>query len=81
MASDELAPEQRRLRAQIAAHASWANTDHRAARTAAAHKLDPDGVLSPGERALRAESARKAYFLALALRSAKASARRKKNTP
>jgi hypothetical protein len=88
MASDELTPAQRRLRAQIAAHASWAHTEDRAARTAAARQaahdrferqVDPEGVLPPGERARRAESARKAYFLSLALRSAKS--RNRRNRP
>lgn len=35
-------------------------------------EVDPDGVLPPEERARRAEYARKAYFLRLALRSAEA---------
>jgi hypothetical protein len=35
-------------------------------------EVDPDGSLSPGERAKRAEHAKKAYFLALAQRSARA---------
>jgi hypothetical protein len=69
------------LRAQLAAHTSWANTENRAARTAAARKaaldrfereVDPDGKLSPEERARRATNARKAYFARLALRSSQA---------
>lgn len=72
-------PESRSLVGKIAAHASWANTPDRTARTAPARaalmekferQVDPDGVLSPAERAKRAESARKAYFLRLALKSA-----------
>jgi hypothetical protein len=35
-------------------------------------QVDPDGVLSPAERARRAGHARKAYFTRLALRSAQA---------
>jgi hypothetical protein len=35
-------------------------------------EVDPDGTLDPGERARRAEHARKAYFLRLALASAHA---------
>ena len=35
-------------------------------------EVDPDGVLSPEERARRAGHARKAYFTRLALQSAKA---------
>jgi hypothetical protein len=76
---------ERRLRAQIAAHQSWARTEDRASRTANARKamldkfereVDPDGVLTPIERAKRAEHARKAYFLRLALKSAQARRRR-----
>lgn len=63
------------------AHASWANTTDRTARTAPARaamlakferEVDPDGVLDPAERAKRAESARKAWYSRLALRSAQA---------
>jgi len=69
---------------RIGAHESWARTDDRPARTANArraflarfeHQVDPDGRLSPAERERRAESARKAYFARLALKSA--AARRK----
>lgn len=76
-----LTPEQRSLRARLAAHVSWANTTDRAARTAAARQaaldrfkrqVDPDYVLSPAERAERAASARKAHFMRMALLSAKA---------
>lgn len=74
-----LTAEERRLRAQIAAHDSWALTEDRSARTAPArkalldkfeHQVDPDGVLTPAERAIRAEHARKAHFKRLALKSA-----------
>lgn len=80
-----MTPERRVLRARIAAHTSWANTDDRAARTANARsamqakferQVDPDGTLSVEERARRVESARKAYFLSLAIKSAAARARR-----
>ncbi|MBB1032562.1 hypothetical protein G6027_17110 [Dietzia sp. SLG310A2-38A2] len=73
------------MRAQIAAHESWATTTDRAARTAKARQaaldrfekqVDPEGVLSPAERAKRAENARKAYFQRLALKSAQARRRR-----
>jgi hypothetical protein len=79
-------PEQRSLSARIAVHASWANTANRTARTAPGTKaflerfekqVDPDGVLSPVERAKRAEHARKAYFLSLAAKSAAARRKRK----
>lgn len=81
-----LTPSQRSLRAQVAVHESWAKTPDRSARTAKARQamldkfeleVDPDGVLLPQERAKRAESARKAYFARLALKSAQARARRK----
>ena len=40
-------------------------------------EVDPEGVLEPAERARRAEHAKRAYFLRLALKSAKARAARK----
>lgn len=76
-----LSTESRALRAKIAAHVSWANTADPAARTANARKaaldrfdrqVDPDGVLSPGERERRAEHARRAYFLQLSYKAAAA---------
>ena len=83
-----LTPAERKLRAQLAAHTSWANTEDRTKRTEAGrqalhakfeHEVDPDGVLDPVERARRAESARKAHFARLALKSAQA--RRKGAAP
>jgi len=77
-------PEERILRARMAAHASWANTPDPTARTAPARdafqarfekQVDPDGILSAQERTRRAESARKAFFTGLALKSS--SGRRK----
>ena len=74
-------PQERSLRARLAAHTSWANTPDPASRTAKARKaaldrfekqVDPDGVLTAEDRARRAEHARKAYFIGLALRSAQA---------
>ncbi len=71
----------RSLIARLAAHESWARTADPTARTAPARRalldrfereVDPDGVLSPTERARRAGHARKAYFIRLALQSAKA---------
>jgi len=76
-----LTPEQRSLRARIAAHSKWAKTPDPAAATAAARQaaldrferqVDPDGTMPPAERARRAEHARKAYFAGLALKSARA---------
>ena len=80
-----LTPSERTLRAQIAAHQSWARTEDPSARTANARKamldkferqVDPEGKLSPAERAKRAGHARKAYFKRLALKSAQARRRR-----
>lgn len=74
------------LAGRLGAHVSWANTEDRAARTAPARQafldrfereVDPDGVLSIQERAVRAEHARKAYFTRLALRAAQARRRRR----
>lgn len=71
----------RSLIARLAAHESWARTTDPSARTEPARRalldrfereVDPDGVLSPAERARRAGHARKAYFTRLALRSAQA---------
>lgn len=80
-----LTPEQRRLRAQIAANTRLANEDPvemtAAARKAALDRfekqVDPDGTLDPAERARRAEHARRAYFQRLALKSARARANKK----
>jgi hypothetical protein len=66
---------------RIGAYESWAHTEDRTARTAPARRamlekferaVDPDGKLTPAERAKRAEFARKAHFQRLALKSAKA---------
>lgn len=65
----------------IGAHESWARTADRTARTAPGrraflarfeHQVDPDGVLAPEERAIRAHHAMKAHFQRLALKSAQA---------
>lgn len=71
----------RALIAKLAAHTRWAREPDRVAATSAARKafadrfereVDPDGKLDPVERARRAESARKAYYARLSLRSAQA---------
>jgi hypothetical protein len=71
---------ERQLSARIAAHERWARAPDRSAATAPARaallakfeqQVDPDGALSPDERAIRAEHARKAHFASLALRSAR----------
>ncbi len=74
----------RSLTARIGAHVSWANTSDRTERTRPAREaflarfereVDPEGTLAPEERRLRAEHAKQAYMLRLALASAKARAR------
>jgi len=84
-----LTPEQRSLRAKVAAHSLHARHDSREitapARAAADTNLnrrllsevDPDGSLSEAERQRRLEHARKAHFARLALKSARA---RRKNS-
>lgn len=80
-----LTPAERRMRSQLGAHAQWARTTDRTARTAAAragfnrrfeNEVDPDRVLDPAERAKRVENARQAHMLRLAMASAKARRRR-----
>jgi hypothetical protein len=75
------------LRARIAAHVLHAQISDEAEHTAPARaaflsrferEVDPDGLLAPEERARRAEHARKAYFLRLALASRKARANKKR---
>jgi hypothetical protein len=76
-----------RIQAQAAAHTSWAKTPDRTARTAAAREailqkleqqVDPDGVMSPGDRRKAAENARKAQLLWAAQKSADVRAARKR---
>jgi hypothetical protein len=76
----------RSLRGRIGAYTRWANTDDRWKATQPAREglyakfereVDPDGKLSPQERAKRAEYARKAYYQRLALKSVQARQRRK----
>ncbi len=81
-----LSPAERSLRAALASHSSWANTADAAARTAPARRaalerfekqVDPDGTLPPDERTRRAEHAKRAFFLGLALKSAQVRSKRK----
>jgi hypothetical protein len=75
------------MRAQIAAHTRWALEPDRTAATQPArdamHRkfvsmVDPEGVITdPVELEKRVASARKAYYLALARKSAQARRRRK----
>jgi len=76
----DLTPQERSLRAQIAAFTLHATRDpvkhtapaRRAWLDSFIQQVDPDGVLSPEERTRRAECALKAHMRRLALRSAKA---------
>lgn len=77
---------ERALRARMAAHLLHAQVQDPAGHTASARaaflsrferEVDPDGVLEPAERFRRAEHAKKAYFLKLALASRKARADKK----
>lgn len=86
MPRNPLTPEQRALRARLAAHTLHARITDESAHTAPARKafldrfereVDPDGALDPTERARRAAHAKKAYFVRLALRSARARASRR----
>lgn len=81
-----LTPTERSIRGAIGAHISWSRTEDRTSRTANGRRafeqrfedeVDPLGKLSPAERAKRAESARRAYFQQLALKSAKSRRRAK----
>lgn len=82
-----MTPEQRSMRARIAAHARWAKTGDRSSATAAARRafaerwerqVDPDGVLDPDERARRAEHAERAHFQRMAFKASYSRARRKR---
>jgi hypothetical protein len=82
-----LTPEQRRLRARMGGHAAHAKHDSTALTAPARaaflarfeRQVDPDGRLTVEERARRAEHAKQAYFAGLALKSARARARRRQD--
>jgi hypothetical protein len=66
---------------KIGSHTRWAMTEDRTAATQPGRdgllrkfesQVDPDGRLDPVERAKRVESARRAYYQRLALKSAQA---------
>lgn len=73
-----LSPEQRVLRSRLAAHSLHAQgkTNTGPARVAFdarwGREVDPEGVLSPDERAKRAAHAKQAHFQRMALKSAQA---------
>ncbi|MHA6511612.1 hypothetical protein [Tessaracoccus sp. Z1128] len=67
------ADAERKLRASIAAHDSWAKTDDRTARTAPARAaLDARFLAEAGGDPRKATHLRKAYYARLALKSAQA---------
>lgn len=81
----EFTPSDRGTIASIAANTRWSMVQDRSAATAPAREkfldrferqVDPGGVLPAGERAKRAENAKKAYFQRLALKSAQSRRRR-----
>lgn len=78
--SEPLSPSERSMRARLAAHIGHSKLDPKE-RTRAGRKkfnerfldqVDPDRALPRAERERRAEHARKAYFTALAFKSARA---------
>ena len=80
-----LTPSERSLRAELAVRESWARTEDPSERTRPAREafnrrfdiqVDPDGILPLAERAKRAEQARKAYFLRMALKASQARRRK-----
>ena len=79
-------PAERSMQRRLAVHSSWAKTEDRAGRTEPARKasfarfeklVDPAGVLTPEERAKRANNALQAHMLRMALAAAKAKRLRK----
>lgn len=82
-----MTPDERALRARIAAHALHAQRDGREITAAArgkfldrfARMVDPDLTLPEDERDRRARSALKAHMLSLSLRSAAARRRRRED--
>src|SRR5690242_4941225 len=90
MARRSTGDDDRILRARIAAHLLHARVTNPAEHTAAARaaflsrferEVDPDGLLDSQERSRRAEHAKKAYFLRLALASRKARAAKRERSP
>lgn len=86
----EVTPAQLSLRGRLAAHASWANTADRTARTAngrAAARarfeqmVDPDGTLPEAERIARAQQAQQAHMLRMSLKASQARARKRPRRP
>lgn len=82
-----MTPEERKLRSRAAAHTLHSRYDSRELTSRARKafldrfelQVDPNLELPPKERARRAAHARKAYFTALAFKSAKARGARTRN--
>lgn len=84
-------PEERSLRAQVAAHESWAQTTDRQARIKPAldgqiakfaREADPDGVMSPEQRAAAARNRQLAHMARMRLaRATKARRARQDSEP
>jgi hypothetical protein len=82
---DDRSAGERSLQARMAAHLMNARYDPRVTTAPGRaaflarfeREVDPDGRLDPQERHRRAEHARRAYFLALALRSAQVRRKRR----
>jgi hypothetical protein len=73
-----LTPTQRTLRAKIAAHESWAQTDDRTARTANARRAAEQRFLAQaGGDPLKAEQLRRLFYLRMTQKSVQARARRR----
>jgi hypothetical protein len=80
-----LTPEQRSMRARIAANTRWSRESGKAnavraqsgLRARFEREVDPDSQLAPVERQRRADAAYRAHMTRLALKSSKARASRK----
>ena len=79
MPAEPLHPQDRVLRARLAAQTKWSRHDPREGTQKARDaflqsfidKVDPDRLLPDAERRRRAESARRAHFTKMALASAR----------
>jgi hypothetical protein len=90
MAKSIDSPQFRSQRGRLGAYTRWANTDDRYMATRPAREafyakfereVDPDGTLTPHERAKRADYARRAHMQRMALNSAKIRKIRKQICP
>lgn len=81
-------PNERALVARIASHTSWANTRDRSQRTEAARRAFrdrfieqvPADITDPAQRAVAAESLRRAHYAQLALKSSQSRRRAREAT-